>query len=1780
MLYLFGCSNSNQVKVNSFSPEGETDAYTYIKVNFSEDIAPTDKIDEWLDTDLIKFKPEIDGKFKWTDNRTLIFSPNVALLPSQKYTAEIRNGVLSNKKYSADFDEYHFHTQYFNVLKAEYFWTRIKDEEYKISVKANLFFNYSVLPDMLRQFLTITVNGEKISGFNIITEESSKVIAIDLGDIKQTNNKQDIVITVDKGLKSVVSDYALEEKNYFKYKLPPITKLAITGVSSGFDGTKGWIFVNTTQEVKKSEILKYISLTPAKKIKISTSDNGFKIEADFMKAKRVNLLIKKGLPGVYGGELEFDYEQELTLVDIEPNISFTSQSGKYLLLGGNENVEVNTVNVKAVEIEVSKIYENNILHFLNNYSYYYNDYYGYKPTYYTGNYGDKLYSKKIKLNSERNWQNTFNINLNDVLNSDKKGLYTINVRSDDRRWLNDSKMVVISDLGIIAKKSEKNIIVFVNRISTAEPVEGVEVNIISSKNQSLLKGLTDADGVVQFQNVKDKIGSSIPILVTCELNNDFNYIDFRETEIETSRFDVGGIVQYSNLFNAYIYSPRDIYRPGEDVVLSAIVRDSEIGVPDNIPVFIKIISPSGKIFGEFKKMLNDEGSFELKFPLPDYAQTGNYYAELSVNSKQMIGTYTIKVEEFVPDKIRVFVNSNKSKYKLNEKIKFNLNAEYLFGAKASGLKYEADIQLRPRTYWSEKFANYNFANSSVSNQTIENSFVDGKLDEEGNSVFEYKIPNSIKASSYIQGTAFTSVFDLTGRTVNKAAMFKVYPNEYFIGISPMGYYHGTNKNILYKFVAVDKDDNPLSKFLCEVELVRFEWQTVLRKGSNGKYYYASEKQENSEWRKELVLNGETNFSFKTDKSGMYEVRIYKKGSVDYHKNDFYVYGWNTSTASTFEVNKEGRVEMVFNKTNYEPGEEATLLLTTPFSGKLLVTFERDKIYDYRIIDVKNKSAEIKFEIPETFLPNIYVSATLFKAHNQENGTPFLVGHGYESIKIEQKDNRLPLQITAPTKCKPRQKQTISLKTIKEKNVYVTLAVVDEGILQLNNFNTPDAYNYIYEKRPLTVESFDLYKLLLPEIVSSKSSTGGDALASEFKKRTNPIKSKRFNLVSYWSGIKKTNSNGEVEIEFDIPQFNGELRVMAMAYTGKRFGNADAKIKVADKIIVEAEIPRVLTMGDSLVSKVTILNPNNLRGEIELTINVEGPLKIDSPASVKLNLEDGKNSSAIITMGTKSTIGLGKISIGTKGISTVKKDFEISVRPPSPVVTEFISGSITGGTKLTLDKQTGFLESTKKSTLSVSMLPTLELAKHMKYLVGYPYGCLEQTVSKVFPQLYFEELAKLAAPEYYTTNNPKYFVKEGIRKIESMQLYDGSFSYWEGGSYSNVWVSVYATHFLVEANIAGFNTNNEVIEKALNYLNRVVNNKRADQSTRLRRNKIEITNHAKKEVLYALFVLALADKPDKATMNYYKSNIDLLTTDSQYLLAASFGLAGEMNSFYNLLPKASKVSNWKNRRNNSFDSEIRANAIILYTLLTVDKNNEKIPFMIKHLSKISKSIYSTQERAFALLSLGKAASENSEPVKIEILKDGKVLSTFNGKDLRLTNESISNSSLVLDAIGEGKAYYNLETEGIKLSGKVVENDSYMKVRKEYYNYRTGLKNNSGVFNQGDLYVAKISLTGFEQSSDNIVISDLIPSGLEIENPRLKKGNQLNWETKNPMNIDYLDIRDDRLFIFTKLNRKKTVEFFYLARAVTKGSFVAPAIAAEAMYDGEIHSTNGFGKIIIK
>ncbi|HTM91510.1 MAG TPA: alpha-2-macroglobulin family protein, partial [Flavisolibacter sp.] len=560
----------------------------------------------------------------------------------------------------------------------------------------------------------------------------------------------------------------------------------------------------------------------------------------------------------------------------------------------------------------------------------------------------------------------------------------------------------------------------------------------------------------------------------------------------------------------------------------------------------------------------------------------------------------------------------------------------------------------------------------------------------------------------------------------------------------------------------------------------------------------------------------------------------------------------------------------------------------------------------------------------------------------------------------------------------------------------TLAAVDNGVLQVTGFKTPDPYNYYYQKKALQVTAFDIYPLLFPELRGRLSSTGGDGELS-LDKRVNPMPAKRFKIMSYWSGLKKANGSGYAEFEFDVPQFNGQIRLMAVAFKDEKFGSSENTTTVADPIVLSSALPRFMSPGDTVTVPVTITNTTSKLANGQATVSVSGPVKILGANSQSISIAPNSEGRATFQIVAQPTVNVAKIAINVNALGEkFKQETEMSVRPPSTLQKRSGSGSIVGGTSQTINiSQNDFLAGSFKYDLVISRSPVAEIYKQLRFLLQYPYGCTEQTVSAAFPQLYYGDFADAVGAKNDSRQNANSNVMEAIRKIKMRQLYSGGVTLWDNEGTEHWWATVYSAHFLLEARKAGFDVDNSLIETMLSYLAKRLKTK---ETISYYYNRNQNKKIAPKEVAYSLYVLSLAGRTDVSVMNYYKANQNLLALDSKYLLSAAYAVSGDKRSYTQMLPHSFSGEESVQETGGSFYSALRDEAIALNTLVDVDPGNAQIPIMQKHVAQQLKSDpwINTQEAAFSFLALGKIARlEGKSNATAEIKVNGKTVAKVDG-----------------------------------------------------------------------------------------------------------------------------------------------------------------------------------------
>jgi uncharacterized protein YfaS (alpha-2-macroglobulin family) len=489
-----------------------------------------------------------------------------------------------------------------------------------------------------------------------------------------------------------------------------------------------------------------------------------------------------------------------------------------------------------------------------------------------------------------------------------------------------------------------------------------------------------------------------------------------------------------------------------------------------------------------------------------------------------------------------------------------------------------------------------------------------------------------------------------------------------------------------------------------VQVIKHEYRTVLTK--SGRYFrYESQKEDKILQEQEMSVGASTVMNYIPRSPGDYELRIYRPGANAYVSKSFYSYGAWGGDASSFEVNTEGHIDIELDKETYQSGDNAKLLFKTPFSGRMLVTLETDHVVSYQYVDVAKRTASLDIKLNSEYIPNVYVTATLVKPH-EVSDIPLTVAHGFQNIKVEEKSRKIPVEITAQKSVRSRTHQKVKVKALP--GSYVTLAAVDNGVLQVSDFQTPDPYGYYYQKRALQVSAFDMYPLLFPEIRARLSSTGGDGDLS-LDKRVNPMPAKRFKIMSYWSGIKKANGSGVAEFEFDIPQFSGEVRLMAVAFKDEKFGSSENAMKVADPIVLSSALPRFMSPGDTVFIPVTISNTTNRVANGQASVAVNGPVKIVGAASQNISISPNSETKTNFQIMANLNINVAKIIINVNALGEKFTDeTEISVRPPSTLQKVSGSGSVVGGaTQQITIPQNDFMAGSFKYELVVSRSPVAE-----------------------------------------------------------------------------------------------------------------------------------------------------------------------------------------------------------------------------------------------------------------------------------------------------------------------------------------------------------------------------------------------------------------------------------------------------------------------------------------
>jgi uncharacterized protein YfaS (alpha-2-macroglobulin family) len=1005
-------------------------------------------------------------------------------------------------------------------------------------------------------------------------------------------------------------------------------------VETEHSGTQGTVRVVTSHTPSSMGMGQYVGISKPNywgpdesfnEYQLQTQSNGFVVEGSFDPDARYRLNLAAELAAFSGQTLGKKEQHDLQFGVVGQSIAFASDAGLYLARSGNRYVGVRIHNVDRVKVRIIKIYENNLLHFMRQnqgYAYDYDDgesrraYFHLNEYYDANHFGDLVFEKEYNVSDlgYDQGQRLLKIDFED-LRRQYRGAFVVEVGAIDQYYVRANKLLVLSDLGLTYDQGQQTGLALVHRLGDAKPVSGVELNLISSTNQVMATQRSDGQGAGAFSLGEDVEPAFKPALLTARTADDFCFLALDHSQVPTSRHEVGGKTTAGRSYDAWIYGPREIYRPGESIACNALVRGFGGETPARMPVELRFSDPEGRIVRRINATLNEQGATAQTFETNTAAPTGSWRIELYSGAGQLLAAQAILVEEFVPDRIRVDLKTDRDAYRWTEAITLNLQGDYFFGPPASFRNYEIEFQVKKKAFKPKGWEDYSF---SLTDETpLGDSRRTGQLDANGRAAERLPLEAAWQDAGLLSGRIFASVFDENGRPVHRYREVEVLTQNLFFGIGRFDRYLTSGSPSRIPLCAVDSQGKPASNVYARVRIVQYDYESVLER-VYGQLRYKSRRRARTALDRTVAFNqGKAELDYTPPASGDYEIQVSRPGARSYVAREFFAYGWGSTTAASFGINTEGQIDLVSDRTDYQVGDEAKILFKTPFDGRLLIRLEQGEIITHQQIETKDRAAELRLKFRQQHVPTVYVAATLIRPHT-DNPQPLTVAYGYLPLVVHQASDRLPMKLTAASESRSLRRQTIRVQT--EAGAELTLAAVDEGILQLRNTPTPDPYGWLYARRALEVKSHSSYGLLLPELGRSAgsftaSSTGGD-LAFELGRRNNPFTASNQRAVALWSGPLRANGSGVVEWTIDLPQFSGALRVMCVAYKGRRMGSAEHSMRVSDPLVISTALPRFLSPGDTLTLPVTLFNTTKQGMQVQAQVSVKGSGPSRKPPAVQ------------------------------------------------------------------------------------------------------------------------------------------------------------------------------------------------------------------------------------------------------------------------------------------------------------------------------------------------------------------------------------------------------------------------------------------------------------------------------------------------------------------------------------------------------------------------------------
>ncbi|QXF32917.1 hypothetical protein CE143_06885 [Photorhabdus luminescens] len=1506
----------------------------------------------------------------------------------------------------------------------------------------------------------------------------------------------------------------------------------------------------------------------------------------------LQLTVDKGVKGINDRQLETVYEKTLTTATISPSVGFASK-GSLLPSKVAEGLPVLALNVNRIDVNFFRIKETALPAFIAQWQYRNNMSSWESEEMLKG--AELVYTGRFDLNPTLNTREKLLLPLSNIKELQKDGVYLAVMQQAGKYTdTNPATMFTLSDIGVSMHSYLDRMDVFTQSLAQGSSLKGVEIRLLDEKGQLLSKATTDDDGHVSLEkNAKAK-------LLLATRDHQTSMIDLVSPALDLSEFDISGLQGYSKQF--FVFGPRDLYRPGETLIVNGLLRDGDGRAVKSQPVKVDVLKTDGQVVHSFVWQ-PENGLYQYRYVIPPSAATGLWSLRFDLGDNKP-RYYKFNVEDFLPERMALEISSESQPVMKDHDVDFVINGRYLYGAPAAYNRLQGQLFLRPARDAVAKLPGYEFGGVTEDNLSRTLDEFDLVLGNDGKAVINVSADNWSSVSSPVNVIVQASLLESGGRPITRRVEQAVWPTEKLVGIRPLfnqkeiydyrvGRYqsrYNVDENSLAQFALVYADANG-KKYAAKDLTARlvYERRDYYWRWSDGEGWQSGYDQKDlvmADEHIQIAQDGTAKVSFPVD-WGSYRIEVVNPENQLVTSVNFWAgYSWQDNTGGTGAVRPD-QVKLSLDKPAYRVGEKIKLHMVAPQAGKgyLLVESSEGPLW-WQKIDVPEQGLDVEVPVNKEWRRHdLYLTAVVVRPDDKSRQATPKRAIGVLHLPLADENRKLDLTLSAPEKMRPNQNLTVKVKATPQqgrklpKQVNVLLSAVDTGVLNVTNFKTPDPYEAFFGRKRYSVDQYDVYgQLIEGEGRLANLRFGGDgddsALERGGRKPLTEVK-----IIAEQAQPVTLDENGEGQIVLPIPDFNGELRLMAQAWSEDEFGRGESKVVVAAPVVAQMALPRFMAGGDSALLSLDLTNLTEQTQNLTLNFAADDLIRLEGDVSKEIVLEKGKRTTVEIPVTAQYGSGQGEVSLTINGLNLpgenvkpYKNSWKIGVRPAQPAETVLFANVIHPGEEWQMpsDALSGLSPAGAEGQLLLSSRPPLQISRYIRELYAYPYGCLEQTISGLYPSLYSNK-AELNSLGIMTEDDDKRraSIDEGIIHLLSMQRHDGSFALWDKTGDEEYWLTAYATDFLFRASQRGYSVPKEVLTSANNRLLRYLQDKSVinypySQNQEAMRFSVQA---------YAGLVLA---NQQKAPLGALRQVYERRQQAGNGLSLVQLGIALKLMGDNTRADEAVHLGISKNRNDDldlgDYGSAIRDNAMIVALLtennMQIKERDEKLLALSDELT--SRNYFSTQESNSLYLAGRFFIDTSAQPWKAlfsqwnsPISRDKPYSEMLYPQDI-LQGMSISN-------LGDSTLYSRVNVVAYPLrSPKPYAN--VLKIERSYLD----MKGNPVAIDHlksGEMVVVKLVVSSDKPVSDALVV-DLLPAGLELENQNLANSSaKLSESAANlqeligdmqQATIRHMEYRDDRYVAAVAVDPSQPVTLLYLARAVTPGVYTIPAPQVESMY----------------